>query len=205
MGPGDARVTGMATQKTPMPWAFVVGLAVTLIGAGLVVLSFRPVTGLRLPVALGLMWGLAELGGGLSLLKARGIGIAHAVAGALTLALAALFSGLSALPGFGFEPEVLVLFLGVAAGCNAIFRSLDLVLLRPGGAVTESLNALVSFGVAFIALSSWRLATPELAERLIAIVMLVGGLTLSGSAAASRGRPEPVDPTVAPPLAPSLA
>lgn len=198
------RVRRMPTQKTPMPWAFVVGLAITLIGTALAVMSFGSVTALRLPVALGLAWGLAELGGGLSLISARGIGIAHTVAGALTLALAMLFSGLTALPGFTFAPEGLVLFLGIAAGCNAIFRSLDLVLLRPGGALTESLNALVSFGVAVIALSSWRWATPALAERLIAVVMLVGGLTLTGSAAASRGRPEPVDPTVAPPIIPAL-
>lgn len=195
----------MPTQKNSMPWAFVVGVVITLIGAGLAVMSFGAVTALRLPIGLALVWGLAELGGGLSLISTRGLGIAHAVAGALTLALALLFGGLLALPGFAFEPEGLVLFLGLAVGCNAVFRSLDLVLLRPGGALTESLNALVSFAVAVIALSSWQWATPALAERLIGTVLLVGGLGLAGSAAAARGRPEPVDPTVAPPIVPSLA
>lgn len=174
------------------PWSFVAGLAITLIGVGLGVISFQEDNTLRLPIGLAVFWGLIELSGGFSLLKA-GVGLAHVVAGALTLAFALLGRGISALPGFELTAEPLMLFIGVACACNAVFRSLDLFIFRPGSPFTETANAVVSFGVAAVALSSWRWATPSLAERLIAVVLVVGGASLVGSAISSRRRGEAVE------------
>jgi hypothetical protein len=98
----------------------------------------------------------------------------------LNLSLASLVSFLSVVPAFTVKPEVVILVLGVWCACNAVFRGLDVVLLRPRLSPGELLSALVLTGIAVVALTSWRNATVAEVALLAGAVVFVGGLSLAG-------------------------
>ncbi|MDP3502645.1 MAG: hypothetical protein Q8S33_20065 [Myxococcales bacterium] len=177
-------VAAPTTQPPLKPWPLVAGFAASAIGLGLAVNSHwsEPRTSLRLAFGLALVWGLLELVSGAALMKRREVGTAHMVGGALTLSLAALLSFLSVIPAFELSPEPIVLLIGVSCACNAVFRYLDVLLLRPMLALPEALAGAVLFAVAGVALSSWRSATPAMVELLVGTVVFAGALALAGSA-----------------------
>lgn len=177
-------VAAPTTQPPLKPWPLVAGFAASAIGLGLAVNSHwsEPRTSLRLAFGLALVWGLLELVSGAALMKRREVGTAHMVGGALTLSLAALLSFLSVIPAFELSPEPIVLLIGVSCACNAVFRYLDVLLLRPVLALPEALAGAVLFAVAGVALSSWRSATPAMVELLVGTVVFAGALALAGSA-----------------------
>lgn len=172
------------TQHPLKPWPLVAGFAASLIGLGLAASSYwsTPRTSLRLALALVIAWSLLELASGAALMNRRAVGTAHMVGGALNLSLAALLAFLSVVPAFSLSPEPIVLLLGVSCACNATFRYLDVLLLRPSLALPEALAGAVLFAVAGVALSSWRSATPAMVELLVGTVVFAGALALAGSA-----------------------
>lgn len=177
-------VAAPTTQLALKPWPLVAGLAASAIGLGLAVSSHwsTPRTSLRLAFGLVIVWGLLELASGAALMKRREVGTAHMIGGALNLALAALLSFLSVVPAFALSPEPIVLLVGVSCACNATFRYLDVLLLRPVLALPEALAGAVLFAVAGVALSSWRDATPAMVELLVGTVVFASALALAGSA-----------------------
>jgi len=180
-------------QPEVAPWALPVGIALAFVGSALLAVSAQPdpPSSLRLPAALAVGWSLFELAGGASLMKHHAIGTSHLVAGALQLVLAGFLAGLGLITGAPILPEAMALVLGVSCLCVGVFRALDVSILRPGGEVTESLSATAFLVIGVVALSGWREVTPVVIDRLVGAVVLLGGLTLAGTANSVRQERQP--------------
>lgn len=178
------------TQKLQWPRGAGVGIAVA--GLTLLVMTMLSVAGppLLWSALAFVVSAMLEFAGGQSLLRRGGAGISHLIIGGVAAALCAGELAVWLVYPDVFSAPVVTMLLGVFFASTSIACACDLFIDRPQALLAQAMEVGVTFGLAALALSSWRAAAPPTVATLVGIDLLFGGLALAATVAALHRYPD---------------
>ncbi len=172
-------------------WMLAAGLFIAAAGLGLGLAATQHGRHLlQWSAAVVVVAALLEGAAGLRLSTRGGAGTSHTVSGGLALGLVAFLAGVWGAFPQSVAPGPAALLLGVFCVCNGLFRALDVAISRPRASTFEGFDAGFTLVLGAVVLGRWHEATPEFVASSAGMALLVGGLSLIGSAAAWWRHPE---------------
>ena len=174
------------------PWLLVAGIAIAAAGAGLGLTAFQSPEHPLLQWSAAVVIGAAilELAAGLSFSGLGGAGMSHTVGGGLALGLGTFLLGVWLYYPEAFAPGPAALMLGLFGVTNGLFRMLEVAISRPMASSFEGFDAGFTLVLGAFVLAGWHTATPGFVAAVAGLELLVGGISMVGSASAWSRHPE---------------